>query len=64
MKSKQFNKKLVLKKNTIANLDNKGMASVYGGDPVTYEKTVCFTICATECPRCPTMMPSRCPILC
>ena len=64
MKSKQFNKKLVLKKNTIANLDNKGMASVYGGEEDTYVKTVCFTDCATNCFQCPTMRPSICPILC
>ena len=64
MKHKKINKKLVLNKNTISNLDSNGMNKVYGGDPVTYEYTVCFTGCATGCIQCPTIMPSRCPILC
>lgn len=63
MKPKKINKKLVLKKNTISNLDNNGMNSVYGGVE-TFVKTVCFTECVTDCFQCPTMRPSRCPILC
>jgi len=63
MKAKKINKKLVLNKNTISNLDNHGMNMVYGGVE-TFVKTVCFTECVTDCFQCPTMRPSRCPILC
>ena len=42
MKSKSFNKQLILSKETIANLDEKAMVQVYGG----YDKTE-FTHCAS-----------------
>jgi hypothetical protein len=54
---KSFEKKLVLKKRTITDLDNKELHKVVGGATYTcptFVKTVCFTNCVTGCPRCPT----------
>ena len=60
MKSKKINKKLVLKKSTITNLDNNDLNSVYGGALPTYVKTVCFTLCVSNCYLCPTNFISKC----
>jgi len=59
MKTKTFNKKLSLKKKTVADLDNKEMQSAYGG-AVTNERTICITRCVSDC-LC-TM--TRCTICC
>ncbi len=59
MKTKTFNKKLSLKKKTVANLDNKEMQGIYGGE--TAERTVCITRCAPSDCMC-TM--TRCTICC
>ncbi len=48
---KDFNKKLVLKKKTIVNLENKELKKVYGG----LSRTECFTNCVTNCLQCPSM---------
>jgi hypothetical protein len=53
MKSKTFNKKLVLKKKTISNLNNQEMVKVNGGTQVVTLCPLCeftFTKCNTECP--------------
>ena len=61
MKTKRFSKKLVLKKNTVANLDNSDMNVLHGGAVWTEERTVCHTKCATDCWCSPTILPSKCP---
>jgi len=48
---KDFNKRLVLKKKTIANLDNKELKRVYGG----LSFTECRTDCVTNCLMCPSV---------
>jgi bacteriocin-like protein len=58
MKTKTFNKKLSLNKKTVANLNDKEMQGIYGGE--TVEKTVCITRCVSDC-LC-TM--TRCSICC
>jgi hypothetical protein len=45
---KNFNKRLVLKKKTVANLENKELKKVYGG--LSY--TECRTDCVTNCLLC------------
>ncbi len=47
MKTRKFEKKLVLSKKTVANLDNAAMLAVHGGDETGF--TDCRTRCATEC---------------
>ena len=59
MKSKVFSKKLSLNKKTVANLNNKEMQDIYGGE--TVEPTVCKTRCITDCVAC-TM--TRCSVCC
>jgi hypothetical protein len=54
MKTKKgVSKKLVLKKRTIIDLNDKDLSKVMGGI-ITYERTICRTECVTECPRCPS----------
>jgi hypothetical protein len=54
MKTKKgFEMKLVLKKRTITDLNNKELHEVVGG--ATTGLTVCITICASICPPCPTV---------
>ena len=55
MKSKQFSKKLVLKRNTIANLTNHELRAVQGG--LTLYCTL-RSACVTDCAACPSM---KCP---
>jgi hypothetical protein len=62
MKTKKFNKNLGLNKSTVVNLNNIDMINVKGRG--TTGNTVDFTLCATGCFFCATVMPSRCPILC
>jgi hypothetical protein len=55
MKTKIFNKRLVLNKKTIADLSNTEMAEMYGGDTIqcaTRSCTCvsCFAQILTECP--------------
>lgn len=47
MKSKAFNKKLSLNKKTVANLNDKEMQVIYGGD--TAEPSICITRCVSNC---------------
>jgi len=58
MKNKTFTKKLVLNKNTIANLGNKEMREILGGE-LTVDQTICVTNCV-----CPSIRPSKCPQEC
>ena len=52
MKTKQvFDRKLVLKKGTVANLNAVELKQVYGGVSLTE----CRTECATRCIACHTM---------
>jgi hypothetical protein len=60
MKTKKFSKKLVLNKKTVANLNGNEMNLIYGGAPETYQKTVCFTDCETNCYMCDYTIRSRC----
>jgi hypothetical protein len=46
MKTKSFVKRLSLNKKTVANLGNKEMEGIYGGDT---ENSVCQTNCVTNC---------------
>jgi hypothetical protein len=59
MKPKIIEKKLVLKKRTIIDLNDKELDKAMGGitgDPCqTIQKTVCWTECETDCPFCPTV---------
>lgn len=55
MKTKGFNKKLIFKKQTISNLENKQLDDVQGGRPPTSVwLSVCVTVCDTDCGPCPT----------
>lgn len=50
MKSKKFNKKLSLNKNTVSNLNVRKMALVKGGDmPPLTAVTNCDMTCLTRC---------------
>jgi hypothetical protein len=55
MKIKNFNKKLNLRKNTIAHLGNEELQQVYGGisaQPCLEQSIICiytYSKCATEC---------------
>lgn len=76
MKAKKFNTRLMLNKNTIANLNNSDMNGVHGGDLTvgpnctgvnctqipcnTLRRTVCFTECYTDCPFCEQTCPTEC----
>jgi len=61
MKTKTFNKKLFLNKNTVANLNDSEMKGIKGGEteyPCFTEReslcnpSVCTTICFTQCELC------------
>jgi natural product precursor len=52
MKTKKLNKKLMLNKNTVANLDNHDMGRAYGGVTDT-----CTTMCTQEQSKCPEKCP-------
>ncbi|MCI0470841.1 MAG: class I lanthipeptide [Candidatus Aminicenantes bacterium] len=54
MKNKNFNKKLVLNKKTIIDLNNNEMNKLYGGVE-TQTPTVCRTRCVTNCDTCPSV---------
>lgn len=47
MKTKKFNKKLVLRKQMIAHLDDPHMGQVRGGDNTLYK--TCWDTCYTNC---------------
>ncbi len=54
MKSKKFNKKLSLNKNTVSNLNGFSMSKVKGGDvapptQVTHCEVSCFSKCLETC---------------
>lgn len=52
MKTKKFNKRLALNKNTVANLNNGDMRSIYGGSDTTPTRcivTMDITNCQTDC---------------
>lgn len=49
---KRSPKKLTLAKETLLNLENASLAKVYGG--IATERSVCVTICATNCTTCAT----------
>lgn len=54
MKIKNFNKKLVLNKKTIANLNNSQMEAAYGGAAVTLtDGSACDSVCGSD-PCCAT----------
>ena len=59
MKTKNFSKKLSLNKKTVADLNNKEMQAIHGGE--TVELTICRTRCVTDCVMC-TM--TRCSVCC
>jgi natural product precursor len=54
MKNKNFNKKLVLNKKTIVDLDNTEMNNLRGGVE-TETPTICRTRCVSNCDTCPTV---------
>lgn len=49
---KRSPKKLKLAKETLLNLESESLAKVYGG--AATERSVCVTICATNCTTCAT----------
>jgi hypothetical protein len=51
MKKRKFEKKLVISKETVANLDQGQMKNVYGGI-ITWQNTICRTVCDTDCRTC------------
>ena len=54
---KRSPKKLKLAKETLLNLESETLQNAYGG--VATERSVCVTICATNCTVCLTACP-RC----
>jgi natural product precursor len=54
---KKVTKKLTLNKKTIADLENKEMRKANGGGAPTF-----YTLCQTDCLRCPTNGISICEI--
>ena len=62
MKPKALNKRLVLKRETIAHLGKTAMGEVYGGFFETL-RTVCTPTCKTDCPlSCGPLSECICPI--
>jgi hypothetical protein len=49
---KKLSKKLKLAKETLLNLETRSMENVLGG--IATERSVCVTICATNCTTCNT----------
>jgi natural product precursor len=61
MKTRKLNKKLMLNKNTVANLDNHDMGLALGGaetDTCTCACTDEQSICLEKCPLTDTTVPS------
>lgn len=66
MKTKKLNKKLMLNKKTLVNLNAQELFRVHGGGDT--ETRTCPTMCNTYCPeRCPdtdyTYAPDYCPTI-
>jgi hypothetical protein len=69
MKHKQFNRKLVLRKQTIANMTGDEMNVLRGGEECTHFRTSCpvefcpptWDCTLTYCNTCNTMCPQSCP---
>ena len=57
MKTKKFEKKLVLSKKTIVNLNGNAMTQVLGGANTSYPIIVC---CASEATFCDTCIKTGC----
>jgi hypothetical protein len=58
MKTKKFDKKLVLSKETVADLNGNEMKVVYGGNRTEWP----FSRCVTDCLACtPTAQSQCCP---
>ena len=59
MKTKTFNKRLILNKRTVADLNNREMSGVHGGfvsyppECNTNATNCAITRCASQCPECP-----------
>jgi hypothetical protein len=51
MKKRNVNKKLVVSKETIANLNSGELKVIYGGI-ITFQNTLCRTRCVTDCTAC------------
>ena len=69
MKHKQFNRKLVLRKQTIANMTGDEMNVLRGGEACTHFRTSCFNpLCTTteetRCDTCGTYCPQSCWTVC
>lgn len=69
MKPKQFNRKLVLRKETIANMSGEEMNVLRGGIGTHFRDTCPVEICPTEtiqtcCDTCGTMCPQSCWTIC
>jgi len=61
MKPKDFRKKLILNKNTIADLNNKQMKEIMGGE--TGQNTTCLTWKSFLVPSgCYSVYPDPCPL--
>jgi len=58
MKTKKLSQKLKINKQTVVNIGNETMNKVNGGG--TFDLTVCFTICLTNCPDCYTFATVKC----
>jgi len=68
MKTKKLSKKLTLSRKTIANLNNRDLGNVRGGDAETNiclptNNTVCGTVC-TCYNTCNNTCPNTCPRTC
>jgi len=55
MKTKKIEKKLVLNRKTITNLDETQLNSVHGGVYTDFCVTVGRTVCVTYCIQCPSV---------
>jgi hypothetical protein len=62
MKIKNFNKKLALNKETIANLGSKEMQKIAGGEETrTMACYSCVVTCKTQCEFCTDLCTEECP---
>jgi hypothetical protein len=59
MKTKKLVKKLVLNKESVANLGNQEMNAVHGGYPMTWMVSRCYT-CETNVSKCWTWCGETC----